>query len=66
MRLKSGKESHANTPNHARGRSRMAGPACRRPAEQQYPRDHCGHEVTIPAGQAFRPLAEGGCPLLKS
>ncbi len=36
------------------------------PAEQRYPWDYYAYEATIPADEAFRPLAEGGCPLVKS
>ena len=36
------------------------------PAEQRYPWDYYAYEATIPAEEAFRPLAEGGCPLVKS
>lgn len=36
------------------------------PAEQRYPWDYYQYEATIPAGEAFRPLAEGGCPLVRA
>jgi branched-chain amino acid transport system substrate-binding protein len=36
------------------------------PAESKYPYDYCKEVVTIPADQAWRPLAEGGCPLVKA
>jgi len=36
------------------------------PEEQRYPWDYYAYEATIPADQAFRPLAEGGCPLVKA
>ena len=36
------------------------------PAELKYPYDYCKEVVTIPADQAWRPLAEGGCPLVKA
>jgi len=36
------------------------------PAEQRYPWDYYAYEATIPADEAFRPLTEGGCPLVKS
>jgi branched-chain amino acid transport system substrate-binding protein len=35
------------------------------PAEQRYPWDYYDYEATIPADEAFRPLAEGGCALVK-
>ena len=36
------------------------------PAEQRYAWDYHAYEATIPADEAFRPLSEGGCPLVKS
>ena len=36
------------------------------PGEQRYPWDYYAQEATIPAEEAFRPLAEGGCRLVKS
>ncbi len=36
------------------------------PAESKYPYDYCKEVVTIPADQAWRPLSEGGCPLVKA
>jgi branched-chain amino acid transport system substrate-binding protein len=36
------------------------------PAESKYPYDYCKELVTIPPDQAWRPLAEGGCPLVKA
>ena len=36
------------------------------PSEQRYPWDYYEYEATIPAEGAFRPLAEGGCPLVRS
>ncbi len=36
------------------------------PAEQRYPWDYYAYEATIPAEEAFRPLSEGGCPLVRS
>jgi len=36
------------------------------PAESKYPYDYCKEVVSIPADQAWRPLAEGGCPLVKA
>ena len=35
-------------------------------AESKYPYDYCKEVVTIPPDQAWRPLAEGGCPLVKA
>ena len=35
------------------------------PAESKYPWDYYKIVATIPADQAFRPMAEGGCPLVK-
>src|SRR5690348_795220 len=35
------------------------------PAESKYPWDYYKIVSTIPADQAFRPLADGGCPLVK-
>jgi branched-chain amino acid transport system substrate-binding protein len=34
------------------------------PAESKYPGDFYKTRATIPAGDAFRPLKEGGCPLV--
>jgi branched-chain amino acid transport system substrate-binding protein len=36
------------------------------PSESKYPGDFYKLRATIPAAEAFRPLAEGGCPLVKS
>ncbi|MFO0005553.1 MAG: ABC transporter permease, partial [bacterium] len=36
------------------------------PAESRGPGDVYKLAVTIPADQAFRPLAEGGCPLVRA
>ena len=38
----------------------------KRPEESRHPGDVYKLTTTIPAEQAFRPLAEGGCPLVKS
>ena len=38
----------------------------KKPAESKGPWDYYKLRATIPADQAFRPLAEGGCPLVKS
>ncbi len=35
------------------------------PAESKYPWDYYKLRATIPADRAFRPLGEGGCPLVK-
>lgn len=37
----------------------------KKPAESKGPYDYYKLRTTIPADQAFRPLAEGGCPLVK-
>jgi branched-chain amino acid transport system substrate-binding protein len=37
----------------------------KKPAESKYPWDYYKLRATIPAEKAFRPLAEGGCPLVK-
>jgi branched-chain amino acid transport system substrate-binding protein len=37
----------------------------KKPAESKGPWDYYKIRTTIPADQAFRPLAEGGCPLVK-
>ncbi|MCJ2126645.1 ABC transporter substrate-binding protein [Methylobacterium sp. J-077] len=34
------------------------------PADSKYPWDYYAYKATIPAEVAFRPLAEGGCPLV--
>ncbi|GAC1340472.1 MAG: ABC transporter substrate-binding protein [Acetobacteraceae bacterium] len=36
------------------------------PEEQRYPWDYYHYEATIPAEEAFRPMAEGNCPLVKA
>jgi branched-chain amino acid transport system substrate-binding protein len=38
----------------------------KKPAESKHPGDFYKLRATIPAAEAFRPLAEGGCPLVKS
>ena len=35
-------------------------------AESKYPYDYCKEVVSIPPDQAWRPLADGGCPLVKA
>jgi branched-chain amino acid transport system substrate-binding protein len=35
------------------------------PAESKYPGDFYKIRATIPAAEAFRPLREGGCPLIQ-
>jgi branched-chain amino acid transport system substrate-binding protein len=37
----------------------------KKPSESKGPYDYYKIRATIPADQAFRPLAEGGCPLIK-
>lgn len=37
----------------------------KKPAESKYPYDYYKLLTTIPAEQAFRPIAEGGCPMIK-
>ena len=37
----------------------------KKPAESKGPYDYYKIRATIPADQAFRPLADGGCPLVK-
>jgi branched-chain amino acid transport system substrate-binding protein len=34
------------------------------PAESKYPYDYCKELVSIPPDQAWRPMSEGGCPLV--
>jgi branched-chain amino acid transport system substrate-binding protein len=36
------------------------------PAESKYAYDYCKQLVAIPPDQAWRPLADGGCPLVKA
>jgi branched-chain amino acid transport system substrate-binding protein len=38
----------------------------KKPAESKAPWDYYKLRATIPADQAFRPIGEGGCPLVKS
>ena len=35
------------------------------PAASKYPWDYYTRVATIPADQAFRPIAQGGCPMVK-
>jgi branched-chain amino acid transport system substrate-binding protein len=35
------------------------------PAESKGPWDYYKTRATIPAAEAFRPISEGGCPLVK-
>jgi branched-chain amino acid transport system substrate-binding protein len=37
----------------------------KKPAESKYPYDYYRLVSTIPADQAFRPIADGGCSLVK-
>lgn len=37
----------------------------KKPEESKYPYDYYKLLTTIPAEQAFRPMAEGGCPMIK-
>jgi len=37
----------------------------KKPAESKYPGDFYKLRATIPAAEAFRPLREGGCPLVQ-
>jgi branched-chain amino acid transport system substrate-binding protein len=37
----------------------------KKPSESKYPWDYYKVRATIPADQAFRPMSEGGCPLVK-
>ena len=37
----------------------------KKPSESKYPWDYYKLRATIPADQAFRPVAEGDCPLVK-
>jgi branched-chain amino acid transport system substrate-binding protein len=36
----------------------------KKPEESKYPWDYYKLRATIPAVEAFRPLAQGGCPLV--
>jgi branched-chain amino acid transport system substrate-binding protein len=36
----------------------------KKPSESKYPGDFYKVRATIPANEAFRPLNEGGCPLV--
>jgi branched-chain amino acid transport system substrate-binding protein len=37
----------------------------KKPSESKYPWDYYKLRATIPADQAFRPLSEGDCPMIK-
>ena len=36
----------------------------KKPEESKYPGDYYKIRATIPAAEAFRPLKDGGCPLV--
>jgi branched-chain amino acid transport system substrate-binding protein len=38
----------------------------KKPSESKHPGDFYKLRATIPADEAFRPLKDGGCPLVKS
>jgi branched-chain amino acid transport system substrate-binding protein len=38
----------------------------KKPGENKYPGDVYTLAGTVPADQAFRPLSEGGCPLVRA
>jgi branched-chain amino acid transport system substrate-binding protein len=67
------KEMPTDDPLFGKGRVRMDGrkihPAylveVKKPSESKGPYDYYKIRATIPADQAFRPLNEGGCPLVK-
>src|SRR5690606_8505865 len=68
------KEMPTDDPLFGRGRVRADGrkihPAylyqVKSPAESREPWDYYRRLRTIPAEQAFRPIAEGGCPMVQS
>jgi branched-chain amino acid transport system substrate-binding protein len=37
----------------------------KKPSESKYPWDYCHLRATIPAEEAFRPLSQSDCPLVK-
>ena len=37
----------------------------KKPSESKYPYDYYKLIATVPMDQAFRPLADGGCPMVK-
>src|SRR2546429_1799319 len=67
------KELPTDDPLFGKGTVRIDGralhPAClvevKKPSESKGPYDYYKIRATIPADQAFRPLSEGGCPLVK-
>jgi len=67
------KELPTDDPLFGKGRVRMDGrkihPAylveVKKPSESKGPYDYYKIRATIPADQAFRPMSEGGCPLVK-
>jgi branched-chain amino acid transport system substrate-binding protein len=67
------KETPTDDPLFGKGSIRVDGrkihPAylveVKKPAESKAPWDYYKIRATIPADQAFRPLADGGCPLVK-
>jgi branched-chain amino acid transport system substrate-binding protein len=67
------KETPTDDPLFGKGTIRVDGrklhPAylveVKKPAESKGPWDYYKIRTTIPADQAFRPLADGGCPLVK-
>jgi branched-chain amino acid transport system substrate-binding protein len=38
----------------------------KKPEESKYPYDYYKLVETVPADQAFRPIAQGNCPILRS
>ena len=38
----------------------------KKPDESKYPWDYMKIRATIPAAEAFRPMSDGGCPLVKT
>ena len=59
-----------NIINFTHGAQYMMGAFCaylfevKKPEESKYPGDDYKLRATIPAAEAFRPLKEGGCPLV--
>jgi branched-chain amino acid transport system substrate-binding protein len=37
----------------------------KKPEESKYPYDYYKLLATVPADKAFRPIADGGCPMIK-
>ena len=56
------RQGHRSAPTAARSNAYLF--EVKKPAESKYPGDFYRLKATIPADEAFRPLKDGGCPLV--